>query len=103
MSSCPKELEAYDKAHELKMREKDSLEYMWWGNYAISSFIVAIDCCFNGKNAKSQFLKTPILEEMDDANKLLTEEELKRQRELFVASLEVMKTNFELNHKDSSV
>lgn len=33
----------------------------------------------------------------------LTEDELQRQRELFVARLEVMKTNFELSHQDDSV
>ena len=36
--------------------------------------------------------------------KPLTKEELQRQRELFVAKLEVMKANFEINHnKDDSV
>lgn len=30
----------------------------------------------------------------------LSEEELQRQRELFVAKLQVMKTNFELSHEE---
>ena len=73
MDSCPKELEPYDKAHKMKIEEQDSLQYKWWGNYGISALIVAID--------------------------RLTEEEIQKQRELFVAKLQVMQTNFELSKK----
>ena len=36
-------------------------------------------------------------------HKEMTEEELTKQRELFVAKLEVMKNNFDLTHKNGSV
>lgn len=99
MESCPKELEPYNLAHRKKIEEQDILQHMWWGNYGISAFIVAIDSCMNGTKAKSEYIKKPIFEDIEERNKPLTEEELQRQRELFVAKLEVMKTNFELNHK----
>lgn len=103
MDSCPKELEPYDIAHRKKLEEQDYLQYMWWGNYGISALGFAIEHCFNGKRAKSKFVDEPILKNIEEQNKPMTEEKLQRQRELFVAKLEVMKTNFELNHKDSAV
>ena len=64
MESCPKDLYPYDKAHELKLKEQDELQYMWWGNYGISALIVAIDSCLNGKSAKSEYIKSPIMSKM---------------------------------------
>lgn len=39
------------------------------------------------------------MKELEEKNKPLSEEEMDRQRELFVAKLEAMRVNFELNHK----
>ena len=98
MNSCPKELEPYDKAYEIQIKEQDMLQHMWWGNYGISALIVAIDRCFSGKKSKAEYIKEPILSQTfkDDG---LTEEEKQKQRELFVAKLQVMQTNFELSKK----
>ena len=98
MDSCPKELEPYDKAHKSEVMEQDYLQHMWWGNYGISALIVAIDRCFSGKKSKAEYIKEPILSQTfkDDG---LTEEEMQKQRELFVAKLQVMQTNFELSKK----
>ena len=38
------------------------------------------------------------MQELEEKNKPLSEEEMDRQRELFVAKLEAMRVNFELNH-----
>lgn len=103
MDSCPKEMEVYDIAHRKKLEEQDYLQYLWWGNYGLSAVAVVVDHCFNSKKAKSKFVDKPVLQSIEERNKPMTEEELQRQRELFVAKLEVMKTNFELNHKDSTV
>lgn len=103
MDSCPKELEPYEKSHRKKLEEQDYLQHMWWGNYGLSAVSVAVEHCFAGRKAKSKYIEKPILKEIEERNKPLSEEELQRQRELFVAKLEVMKTNFELNHKDSTV
>ena len=97
MESCPKELEPYNKAHKMNIVEQDNLQHMWWGNYGISALIVAIDKCFS-KKQKAEYIKEPILSKTFE-NEGLTEEEIQKQRELFVAKLQVMKTNFELSKK----
>ena len=97
MDSCPKELEPFDKAHKNKVMELDYLQYAWWGNYGISSLIVAIDKCFS-KKPKAEYIKEPILSKKFE-NDGLTEEEIQKQRELFVAKLQVMQTNFDLSKK----
>ena len=97
MESCPKELEPYNKAHKMNIVEKDNLQHMWWGNYGISALIVAIDKCFS-KKPKAEYIKEPILSKTFE-NDVLTEEEIQKQRELFVAKLQVMQTNFELSKK----
>ena len=98
MDSCPKELEPYDNAYKIQIVEQDNLQHMWWGNYGISALIVAIDRCFGGKKSKAEYIKEPILSKTFE-NDGLTEEEIQKQRELFVAKLQVMQTNFELSKK----
>ena len=97
MDSCPKELEPYNKAHKMNIVEQDNLQHMWWGNYGISALIVAIDKCFS-KKTKAEYIKESILSKKFE-NDGLTEEEIQKQRELFVAKLQVMQTNFELIKK----
>lgn len=103
MDSCPKELEPYDTAHRKKIEEQDYLQYLWWGNYGMCAMGVAVEHCLNGKKAKSKFLDKPVMQRIEEQNKSMSEDDLQRKRELFVAKLEVMKTNFELNHEDSTV
>ena len=98
MDSCPKELEPFDKAHKKKIEEQDVLQHLWWGNYGVSALIVAIDRCFSGNKSKAEYTKEPILSKTFE-NDGLTEEEMEKQRELFVAKLQVMQTNFELSKK----
>lgn len=98
MESCPKELKPYDIAHKKKVIEQDYLQHLWWGNYGVSALSVAIDHCINGKKAKSKYMEKSLFEQMEDENKELSEHEIKKQRELFVANLEIMKANFEINH-----
>lgn len=73
--------------------------WAWWGNYGISALIVAIDRCFSGKKSKAEYIKKPITQSINENKDGLSEEKLQRQRELFVAKLQVMQTNFELNKK----
>lgn len=95
----PKKLNAFFKANKLKLKVQD--EQMWlMGQYVLSAVSVAVEHCLAGRKAKSKYVKQPFTREVEEQNKPLTEEELQRQRELFVAKLEIMKTNFELNHKN---
>lgn len=98
MHLVPNELRAYYKAYKQKQKMRDEEAWMWWGNYGISALIFAIDHCFS-KNPKSEYIKKPIMFDMDKKEKGMSEEELQRQRELFVAKLQVMQTNFELSKK----
>ena len=98
MESCPKELEPFDKAHKKKIEEQDVLRHLWWGDYGISALMFAIDHCLHGKKANTEYLKEPIFKKMFE-NEGLAEEEIQKQRELFVAKLQVMQTNFELSKK----
>ena len=98
MESCPKELEPFNKAHNKKIEEQDVLQHLWWGNYGISALMFAIDHCLHGKKANTEYLKESILSQTFE-NDGLTEEEIQKQRELFVARLQVMQTNFELSKK----
>ena len=52
----------------------------------------------NKRKSKAKYFESPILEMAEKNNKPLSEKDLQLQRELFVAKLEAMKTNFEINH-----
>lgn len=95
----PHIIKCLQKGHEERMKQEDYLQYLWWGRYGLSAVSVAVEHCLAGRKAKSKYVDKPVLEEIAEQNKPMSEEELQRQRELFVAKLEVMKTNFELNHK----
>ena len=71
--SCPADLEPYAKAHEKEIKEKDNL--MWqMGLYVQSAVATAIEHNFAGKKAKSEYLKHPIHE-------MIEEEELKNNQD----------------------
>lgn len=99
MDSTPVELAPYIRAHRIKLEEMDRVIWSSCGNYVLSALSVALDHCMNGKKAKSKYIEKPVFEMANTENNL-TEDELQRQRELFVAKLMVMKTNFELNKKE---
>lgn len=83
---------------EQELQRQDYMQFLWWGKYGISAVGFAVEHCFAGKKAKSKYVDKPVLKELEEQNKPMSEEELQKQRELFVAKLEIMKTNFELNH-----
>lgn len=95
--SSPADMEPYLKAHKEELKEKDYLA--WLSNqYTLSAVLVAVEHCLVGRKAKSKYIKKPLLKELEEQNEPMTEEEIQRQRELFVAKLQAMKTNFELNN-----
>lgn len=95
--SSPSDMKPYIKAHKEGLKEKDYIAWLQ-GQYALSAASVAIERCLAGRRAKTKYIKKPILQEMEEQSKPMTEEEIQRQRELFVAKLQAMKTNFELNN-----
>lgn len=95
--SSPADMKPYLKSHNEELKEKDYLAWLQ-GQYTLSAVSVAVEHCLAGRKAKSNYIKKPLLQELEEQNKPMTEEEIQRQRELFVAKLQAMKTNFELNN-----
>lgn len=94
----PKKLKAFYKAYKIKRQMQD--EQMWYmGQYVLTAVSVAVEHNLHGRKSKSEYVKKPFMREVEERNKPISDEQLQRQRELFVAKLEVMKTNFELNHR----
>ena len=98
MDSCPKELEPYDKAHEIKLREKDALIHTWFGNYGISALMYAIEHCFS-KKATSKYIEKPIFSDVERKQKDLSEEEQIKNAEKVFLQLQIMGANFNANKK----
>lgn len=52
--------------------------------------------------SKAKYIEKPIMKEMEDNNKELTETDIQKQRDLFVKRLMAMKTNYDINNKDGT-
>lgn len=59
--SCPADLEPYENAYKLQLRQQDSQLYTM-GMYALSAVSVAIEHCFAGEKAKMEYIKKPFLQ-----------------------------------------
>lgn len=95
LDSCPKELWPYEKAHVRIIEEKNGLMHIQ-GQYFSEAIMSTVCNQLGGKTGKKhEYPKKPYEINKDDD---LTEDELQKQREAFVASLLVMKSNFELEH-----
>lgn len=101
--SCPTDMEPYLKAHEEELKEKDFLAWIQ-GQYFASALdsTVCNAVLWRKKGSKPhKYIEKPILENI---NKEQTEnnnqDELQKQRELFVARFEAMGANFRLSRKN---
>lgn len=94
----PKTLKAHHKAYVIKEKHIDEMIWSVCGNYVLSAVAVAVENCLAGKKARLKYIEKPLSE----ANKeeKYTEEELQKQREMFVMMLNIKKANFELNSKE---
>lgn len=70
--------------------------HAWWGNYGLSAVAVAVEHCLAGKKAKSEFIKTPILQSSDERarEKELSRKELEKKAENVFLQLGIMGANF---------
>ena len=93
--SCPKDMIPYVKAHTVEIEERDMHIWEWTGAYGISALVYSLDHMFNGKKAKTEYPKTPIVE--GKIKQQIEENNIVRQREEFVRMLETMQRNFNLN------
>ena len=94
-------LNAHIRGNELRRKMHD---YEMWlmGGYVIEAIMSSIGNSqwFRGKHGKiHHYPQKPMLEQAMENSGPMSERELQRQRELFVARLQVMKTNFELSKR----
>ncbi len=104
--SCPADLEPYAKAHKMNLMENDNIIHAVCGRYVLSAVSVAVEHCLAGRKAKSQYIKQPIMQEIEqkqkkesDSHSPLTEEEKKQKTERLFMQLRIMGANFELNNQ----
>ena len=97
-TSCPADLKPYADVYNLEKKQKDNDMWMWFGTYGLSAVSVAVEHCLAGKKAKSKYVDKPIAEHSLLNDSEMTEEEIQKQRELFVAKLKIMQSNYELSH-----
>ena len=90
------------EGYKIKRKQRDEEMWLWWGNYGLSAVLFAVEHCLAGKKARTKYIDKPIFQAMEEQNKTMTEEELQKQRELFVAKLQIMQTNFEMSHKNKN-
>ena len=96
--SYPCEIAPYFEAHKKKRMMQDERDYVC-GIYTYEAVAVAVCNAFRGKGvAPIKYRSKPLLQEIEERNKPLTEEELTKQRKMFVEQLMLLKTNFELTH-----
>ena len=89
-------LKGYNEKEEIELKKQNIFAHLQ-GQYIAEAIASTIGNAFRKKGSKPyQYPKNPY-----EFNKKeeLTEGELQKQRELFVARLQVMQSNFELNHK----
>lgn len=96
-SSCPAEIKPYMQSFELQQKMRDEEFWRLWGIYGISAMGTVI-CNAVSKGTRMHFIDKPVLQQSDKLN----EEELQKQRVLFVEKLKTMKTNYELSHPKKS-
>ena len=101
LHSTPYALSSYDKAHKLKKEMRD--EEMWMqGRYNYAALMVALSHFGAGlskKQSRAKYPEKPFLQEAKEASGALSEAELQRQREMFVAQFEAMGANFKIGQK----
>ncbi len=92
--SCPADLEPYAKAHNLALQEHDSMVYAFCGSYVLSAVAVAVERCLAGSKANLKYMEKPMLQEMEEKNKPMTEEDKQRAVDLFFAKENARRVNW---------
>lgn len=94
------DLTYYDDAFQQQREIHD--EEMWLnGFYTLEALNVVLGNFFAPKGAKTkEYRDKPILTEMREKNRVLTEEEKQEQINILFGNLEIMQRNFESAHGD---
>jgi hypothetical protein len=93
----PRILSAIAEGYNQRVRNADYLNWIN-GQYTLAAVTVGVERNLAGRKAKSEYPKNPFFEEIEKQNKPLFDDELQKQRELFVERLKTMQSNFEISH-----
>lgn len=96
---CPTDMQPYIKAHELEQDEKDTYVHVAAYRYGVDVLTYSLDHILNGNKAKSTINEQSIrqqLHEKQEEDKPLTEEDIKRETELYFRQRRIEKLNFDL-------
>ena len=96
----PRTIKLISEGYKRRIQRIDNLIWTWFGNYGLSAVSVAVEHNLAGQKAKSKYIDKPVLQQIkeDKLEDSLSEEQLKKKRELFMMTLLTMKSNFEINH-----
>ena len=98
----PHIIKLHVKGEEERLRRLDTTNWLN-GIYTQSAVGVAVEHCLAGRKAKSEYIKTPILQEAEEKRQIesgeLSEEEKRRQTEQFFMKLRIMGANHKLANK----
>lgn len=98
---CPADLKPYSLAYEVGFKEQDTYIWSVVGNYGMSALVTVLDGVFNGRKAKSKYIKNPLTEDLQtkevDRETLL--KEWVRQRKIDKLNFDLLKIRQE---KDGS-
>lgn len=89
------------KGHREKIKEQDYLAWLF-NQYTLSAVSVAVEHNLAGRKARSKYIENPFLQEIEKKNTPMTEDEIQKQRELFIAKMKTMQANFEMNRKNET-
>jgi len=93
-------IEGYGEREKAEIQKQNYLAHLQ-GQYICEALMATVGNMLSKKGTKKyQYPEKPY--EFEN-QKEFTEEELQKQRELFVAKLEAMKTNFELNNSKNGM
>ena len=98
MESTPEELKPYQIAYDMRLKARDSEMYNM-GIYVLSAVQTAMQNSLYGKKSQAEYLKEPLLSNLEKKEQELTEEQKKNEREKLLMTLQLMQTNFERNRK----
>lgn len=97
----PRKLNILIEGYKLERKIKDEESWML-GGYVFQAVSVSLGNAFRKKNTKAQsyfeVLDKPFLNNIEKNNEEMSEEEIQRYRDAFMASLHVMQNNFNLKH-----
>ena len=94
----PTKLKPFHTAFENKRKLRDEENWITWGTYAMSALSVIMANAFS-KNSQAKFIEKPVYQQVRENTGELTEEEKIRQTEQLFMQLQLMESNYKLNHK----